>query len=976
MIRLNNKYLKIPILFTGFVILIILSFFFELEPRYKFNINITATSDKNSNALSNNIRIKEISIDNIPQDLENISLKNEWFFYEEDKTIVAFDNNNANKLTIPIKCSSKVSITFIKEIGSGIVDIRIDDINTKIDLYSNDWGYETFQYKIPIIKIISFYIFCYIIIYLFLLILFNLIILNYKKNNISFFKKIKYSIKVMVMVIISYFCISTLLIPFDNISKDITLEITSLATKNKLALSNNVRIWEIIVNNKPINLYELKKMGNWNVEDTMYQSMNSSSPSTMILNLENVKSLSVKFVKEVGAGNVSINISDGTNEILDLYDNIEWGYYTYNYHSNKIFYLYFLENRSLFIGITLLIFLFVYFLLSLLEPKICLKLSNYSSQIIFVFLLSLICVFYVSVIQYNGIGRAIIWINTYFIEFLRGLTFILLIILLLKTLIGYRIAYYITSISLICIAIINYYKLQYRGTPIFPWDFTLIKDLTSIASDLKLHIPQSFIVVFIIYLVSIFAIHKFNVKYHCINCKVKSMLFIMFAVLLLFYYKTSFLNGKVINTYEADVYYKENGLITAFIDNTQFLYKAKAPDNYDKEKVIEIVDELTDSLKVKSNKINIKPNIIMIMSESFWDITRINNIQFYDEVFPTINYLKNSAISGEILTNVFGGGTVNTEFEALTGFSTAFLPLDRTPYLDNIRKGFFSIPNFLKSLGYDTQAIHPYNAQNYNRSSAYPLIGFDEFLSINDFDEDAERVRDFISDNELTQKIINQYEEHKKESSNPWFNFTVTMQNHGGYMYSKLNNETEISFTLKNNETLDMGSTKDFVAGLHASDEALNKLINYFKSISEPTIIIFFGDHMTDPIENNKKSLFELTGFLDGLNTDEKFYEEHLTPIVAWSNYKEIKLNMGTIGANYIFPYIVQIFDLESNKYFEYLNKTREKIPAYTSGIVVNQDGSISNPIQGEQTRALYIQELLQYDYIFGKGYSYYLFEY
>ena len=123
-------------------------------------------------------------------------------------------------------------------------------------------------------------------------------------------------------------------------------------------------------------------------------------------------------------------------------------------------------------------------------------------------------------------------------------------------------------------------------------------------------------------------------------------------------------------------------------------------------------------------------------------------------MFPTYRNLQKTSLTGELLTNVYNGGTVNSEFEAMTGFSVSYLPSEYMPYQRCLRPNFYSINSFLESSGYDSLAIHPFEKTNYNRNAAYEYMDFDKTVWEDDFDANADRMRGYISDHALTEKII------------------------------------------------------------------------------------------------------------------------------------------------------------------------------------------------------------------------------
>ena len=70
------------------------------------------------------------------------------------------------------------------------------------------------------------------------------------------------------------------------------------------------------------------------------------------------------------------------------------------------------------------------------------------------------------------------------------------------------------------------------------------------------------------------------------------------------------------------------------------------------------------------------------MSESFWDPTKLPGVTITPDPIPTMRELR----SGSMFSPEFGGMTANIEFEALTGFSNAFLPYGSIPYQQYVRR--------------------------------------------------------------------------------------------------------------------------------------------------------------------------------------------------------------------------------------------------------------------------------------------------
>ena len=143
------------------------------------------------------------------------------------------------------------------------------------------------------------------------------------------------------------------------------------------------------------------------------------------------------------------------------------------------------------------------------------------------------------------------------------------------------------------------------------------------------------------------------------------------------------------------------------------------------------------------------------MSESFWDPTRLPGVKITPDPIPTVR----EASSGSMFSPEFGGMTANIEFEALTGFSNAFLPYGSIPYQQYIRQPLPSLATFLQSEGYTTRALHPFGGWFWNRSPVYQAFGFSRFLTEDKLPPLQKRGR-LPSDIAFTDEIIRQADKH------------------------------------------------------------------------------------------------------------------------------------------------------------------------------------------------------------------------
>jgi len=354
-----------------------------------------------------------------------------------------------------------------------------------------------------------------------------------------------------------------------------------------------------------------------------------------------------------------------------------------------------------------------------------------------------------------------------------------------------------------------------------------------------------------------------------------------------------------------------------------------------------------------------RPNIIVIMDEAFSDLAVRGDFTTNEDYMPFIHRLQQGAENtrtGYLNVSVLGGNTANTEFEFLTGNTIGFLPQGSVAYQQYVQKETPSLASYLKELDYHTVAIHPYYASGWDRDRVYPLLGFDEFLSQDDF-TNPKRIRNYISDESSFAKIIELYE-NKKEGE-PLFVFNVTMQNHSGYEEEFHNFTPDITVDGIDSKALSM-----YLSLVKQTDSALQGLIDYFSQADEDTMIVFFGDHqpttyVSNPILRNNKVNPETL-------TDEENLLKYKVPYVIWSNFDIEEQTDGETSANYLAMDVLENCDLPLPALQSSLTGLRKEYPVISAAGVREADGTLTTVKQcGE---ALNDYRSLEYYLLFDYG--------
>lgn len=538
----------------------------------------------------------------------------------------------------------------------------------------------------------------------------------------------------------------------------------------------------------------------------------------------------------------------------------------------------------------------------------------------------------------------------------------------------------IVNISLYVWSLLNYFIELFRGSPFVPLDVLSFGTGLSVSDgytyELSWKLILGSIMFFLIYLVNKKSV---NIKPKKLKFKLLAKLapaaYIAVVVISLFFTDYAANLGYKPDFWDQSRGYHRTGSFFNFCLNTKYLIIRK-PSDYNAANVSDYVAEtlkdagvdpddhtvstnlLTGQNDYTANTDSTMPNIICIMNESLSDPGALGNLETNEDYMPFIHSLTENTIKGSLSMPVFGAGTSNSEFEFLSGDSISFLPTGCNVYQSYVKDTVPSLVSTLGALGYSKTAFHPYYGEGWNRRNVYPLLGFENYISIEDFvDQDIldtykqnndvteyemllnERypdrnmlLRRFVSDSYDYSMVENMYE--NRDTSKPFFLFNVTMQNHGGYAMSYTNFSQEIYVTNMNGI---YPKANRYLSLVKRSDEAFQELVDYFSNVSEPTILCMFGDHLPSIEDGFYEELFGTS--LDHLTTEQQQLR-YTTPFVIWANYDIPEATLNQISANYLSTLVLQTAGLPLTQYNRYLASLYQKLPIINTVGYVDADNN------------------------------------
>lgn len=407
------------------------------------------------------------------------------------------------------------------------------------------------------------------------------------------------------------------------------------------------------------------------------------------------------------------------------------------------------------------------------------------------------------------------------------------------------------------------------------------------------------------------------------------------------------------------------------------------PEDYSEEAMTKIAKKYSkeaDSIN-QSRTTNLTDNtVIMVLSETFSDPTRVPGVSFAEDPIPNIRQIKDGTTSGLMLSPGYGGGTANIEYQALTGLSMA-------NYSDTLSIAYQQLvpgQNWDQSLnqlwneknGEDSSvAFHAYNRGMYFRDINYKKFGFSKFYATDGTPELTDlRLIDsawYVSDESFYSQVLKKVQ----SSDDNKFYQVVTMQNHMPYEDIYTDNqfkELDTSENLQENERLNI---ETYTKGLNYTDQATQDFLNTLNNIDRPITVIFYGDHLPGIYSTAYSDSDNILGL-------------HETDYFIWSNNASFaagtKLDNASsayTSSNYFSAQLASHLNAKVSPYLAFLTEMHQAIPAMSvpsaaggssdKPVYLNAAGARMNEkdLSEEAKTLLHDYKLIQYDMSAGKGY-------
>lgn len=528
----------------------------------------------------------------------------------------------------------------------------------------------------------------------------------------------------------------------------------------------------------------------------------------------------------------------------------------------------------------------------------------------------------------------------------------------------------------------NRIKLAVRDEPLFPRDFTLLKEVSNAISEFHITWPWTVIGVILVFM--------FLMKFcaHIVGCKPLPWLnrlagrligclgCIVVLVILVFtlFASTNLYNSfTVSNPYYIPTVFNELGFPYCFCHNFT-TYPVDKPDGFKKS---EAAAWETGEKSGKGKKVN----VIMIQNEAFSDLTDNKAFTYSkkDDPLKNLHAVQKSAhcVSGHVVVPGFAGGTANTEFDIVTGMQTNALSATTTSAFRVVNRNLDSLFRVFDTDGYTTTFMHPGYAWFYNRENVYQWLGAQDISFAADM-KGLKKKGTWVTDDSMADQIEQQFQT-TTSAGKDLFNLTVTIQNHMSYTADKYGAGYKFPSVQTSANLSDEAKTllSVYIEGVRDADAMLGRLTTYFSQQKEPVVLVFWGDHL--PYLGDNQLCYRELGMDVGKEENQRSdalisYE---TPYVIWANNtaaKQLNWNEtvssldlpknGTLSACYLGATILEMTGRGTESpWFHYLTQVRRELPAIQKKICMKNDGSMATLSSLPESQQKLIAKMRRWSY-------------
>ena len=545
------------------------------------------------------------------------------------------------------------------------------------------------------------------------------------------------------------------------------------------------------------------------------------------------------------------------------------------------------------------------------------------------------------------------------IAFLNLAPVVLLYFLLYFILGRAALAYGLTAAITLGFTMGSWFKLQFRNDPLMFEDLLLLKEAGNMAGKYQLFLTKTMILALVVLILGWLFLH------FCVRGRPGARLRLLgFALAVLCalpvwnmtqsddIYNNRTANNSLINQWSATQVYVSKGFVYPFLHSVKSASDAP-PEGYDADRAETILSAYTDADIPEDKKVS----VISIMLESYDDFSKYGTPTLDPKVYADYHALEEESITGDLITNIFAGGTVDSERCFLTGFAD----------LGSFRSATNSYPWYFRSQGYTVTGAHPCYAWFYNRENINVNLGFEDYRFVENYF--SPMTDGGVGYDDLFFPELIKLWEQDKALGQPVFQYNLTYQGHGPYNDDQTWWGDDYVVNDKGYTQAELNILNNYFGSIYNTNQNLTAFFDYFREEEEPVVIVVFGDH--NPWLGDGNSVYEAIGLDLDFSTPEGFYNYYSTRYLIWANdaAKEVLGNdfVGegpTVSPTFLMNVVFDACGWTGPAYMQATQSVMEQVPVMNTptGLYM-EDGAVTGTLTPEGQALVTDFDMLQYYY-------------
>ncbi len=493
----------------------------------------------------------------------------------------------------------------------------------------------------------------------------------------------------------------------------------------------------------------------------------------------------------------------------------------------------------------------------------------------------------------------------------------------------------LTGALALTLAFANIYKLTFRNAPIYFEDITLFREAGEMADrgyDLFL-IPGmvSLIAAFLglLLLLYLFAAGRQKAPVRFLGA---TLLLCAFFPLSGIYasgevYDARTRNEALINPWAANEVFYSKGFVYPLL-HSAWTGNAPLPDDYDEKLAQRALAAYPNEPIPEEQRID----VMSFMLEAYADFEKYGIDGLSSTIYAPLHRIQEESIYGSLITNIFAGGTVDTERAFLSGFVD--LPSYRSPTT--------AYPWYFRQNGYYTEGGHACFGWFYDRENINYNLGFENYYFI-----DSPQVGKSPYDRDVFPNLEKLYRDHCAQSDDPYFAYHLTYQGHGPYTteYAEWG-EGFVSPLFPHDTRMILSN---YFGSIRESMTEMEKMLGRLKDFERPLVVVVFGDHKP-ALGEGAVSIYHELGINLALSTPDGYRNYYETPYFIWANDKakevlgkDFQGYGGDVAPAFLMNKVFEACGIQGPPFMQAMDVTRAQVPVPTNrDVYFLPDGTVT----------------------------------